>query len=84
MFWTFEEYPNRLPAQSGEEVEARPGAEHLAAFNFGRTVQRHEDRTHTLHLRVVWLLLGVALGAILTAVYLHVFLSKRILEVARW
>jgi len=83
MLWTFKNYPNDEPNEPGPMVESRARAEHLAAFNFGRTVQRLEDAPRTRHLRVLWLLLGVALGATLTAVYLHVFLSEGIRQVAR-
>jgi hypothetical protein len=71
---TFDQYCDELrveAARIGEETEMRARYEHLRAFNFGRSVQRLEDRHHHFWLRLLWLLVGLALGSALVAACLQ-------------
>ena len=73
---TFEDYCQELSGkaqQHAQEVEMRECLEHLSAFNFGRAVQHLEDAQHDLWVRVRWLLMGVAIGAIFAAGFIHVW-----------
>jgi hypothetical protein len=64
-------------------AEAHACFDHLHAFNFGRSVQRMENARDAFWVRLRWLLLGAAVGVTLSAVYLQIFLSERILQFAR-
>jgi hypothetical protein len=64
------------------EAEAHACFAHLHAFNFGRSVQRMENPRHAFWVRVRWLLWGAAVGVSLTAVYLQMFASSAIGQIA--
>ena len=52
-------------------AEARACADHLQAFNLGRTVQRLDDAPNDGCAQLGWLLIGAALGAALVAGFVH-------------
>lgn len=84
MSQTFEEWKLQTEADVLTlEAEAHSGFDHLHAFNFGRFVGRIEYARDTFGLRVRWLLWGAAVGVTLAAIYLQVFLSERILQMAK-
>jgi hypothetical protein len=67
---TFEDYCREVKAEAEcltQEAEVRACADHLQAFNFGRTVQRLENAPHDFWVRLGWLLIGAAIGAALAA-----------------
>jgi len=78
---TFEQYCRQLSGEAdqlAQEAELRDCLDHLEAFNFGRAVQRLDGVQHGLSaqagfwVRVRWLLVGVAIGAALAAVFAQV------------
>jgi hypothetical protein len=73
---TFEDYCQEVKAEAGcrtEEAELQACAEHLQAFNFGRTVQHLQDAPPDLWLRLGWLLIGAAVGAVSAALLVQSF-----------
>jgi hypothetical protein len=73
---TFEDYCRAVKAEAecrAHDAEVRAYADHLQAFNFGRTVQRLEGATRHFWLRLGWLLIGTAIGAVLAAVMVQSF-----------
>ena len=72
---TFEDYCLELRAKAERlalEAEMRARVDHLHTFNFGRSVQRLEDAQHGFWRRLLWLVIGAALGAALAAAYIYV------------
>lgn len=56
----------------------------LHAFNFGRSLGRSEMARDRLWLSLRWLLFGAAVGVVLAAVYLQIFvLNARFVQIAR-
>jgi len=63
---TFDEYCLEVTeeaARLAEEAEMQARYEHLGSFNFGRTVGRLESARRHFWLRILWLLVGVVIGA---------------------
>jgi hypothetical protein len=76
MTQTFEDYCRAVEAEAecrARDAEVRAYADHLRAFNFGRTVQRLERAPRDFWLRLGWLLIGAAIGAVLAAVVVQSF-----------
>ena len=68
---SFEDYAREVKVKAeylAQEAEIRAYADHLQAFNFGRTVQRLADSPPETWLRLGWLLIGTVIGG-LAAVY---------------
>jgi hypothetical protein len=83
---TVEESPRKLPTEVdafAQQVQAGTHLDHLHAFNFGRSLGRIEMARDRLWLCFRWLLFGAAVGVVLAAVYLQIFLNARILQIAR-
>ena len=83
---TFEDYCRRLQREADartREADGEACSHHLQAFNFGRTVGRMEIARHTFGRRLRWLLCGVAVGVVLAAVSLQIFLSERVMHFAK-
>jgi hypothetical protein len=73
---TFEDYRRAVTAEAecrAHDAEERAYSDHVQAFNFGRTVQRLEGATRHFWLRLVWLLIGAAIGAVLAAAVVQSF-----------
>ena len=83
---TIKESRLKLPKQVavfGQQREAGTNLDHLRAFNFGRSLGRIETARDHSWLCFQWLLFGAAVGVVLAAVYLQLFLNARILQIAR-
>jgi hypothetical protein len=83
---TIEESRRKLPREDdaiAQHVEAAARLDHLHAFNFGRSLGRIEMARDRWWLCFRWLLFGAAVGVVLAAVYLQIFLNARILPIAR-
>jgi CheY-like chemotaxis protein len=83
---TLEDYCLKLETEADAigrqaELDARSG--HLHAFNFGRSLGRMELSGDQLGLRVRWLLFGAAAGVAIATILLQVYLSARVLPLAR-
>jgi hypothetical protein len=83
---TIKESRRKLPKQVaifGQQIEAGINLDHLQAFSFGRSLGRIEMARDHSWLCFRWLLFGAAVGVVLAAVYLQLFLNARILQIAR-
>ncbi len=81
-----ETFEQNMPTQGdapARQADAHARAAHLHAFNFGRSVGRMESAREAFWTRVRWLAWGAAAGVTLAALYLQIFLSERILHLAR-
>jgi len=65
------------------EAEANSRFDHLHTFNLGRCVGGVEHARDAFGLCGRWLLWGAAVGVTLAAVYFQIFLSERVLPMAR-
>ena len=76
----FEDYAREVRVKTehlAQEAEIRAYAEHLQAFNFGRSVERLTNAPFNIWLRLGWLLIGTIVGA-LAAVYVQSFGARLI------
>ena len=62
-----------------QEDELKRRAEHLGAYNFGRSAQRLEDARRAFWLRVRWFLAGAFVGLTLALGFLQVIHADQIL-----
>jgi hypothetical protein len=65
----FEDYAREVKVKAeylAQEAEIRAYADHLQAFNFGRSVERITGAHLNIWLRLGWLLIGTLIGVLAT------------------